>query len=343
MSPEKRIDPPKKVLVVGAGGFAGGFIVSECLRRGWQVWAGVRETTSRVFLTDPAINFLTLDFESEDRMRNALAAALPQGEKWDYIIYNLGATKALTFSEFSRVNHDILRDFTAALENSVGAPEKFLYMSSLSVMGKGDERGFRPFTPKDIPTPDTRYGASKLKAEMLLASSPLPYIIFRCTGIYGPHERDYYLMFQSIAKGVDFSVGMRKQMLTFIYIEDLARALCDALEKAPVRSTYLIAEGRGYSQKEFRRLAARALGRKHVLPLRAPLWVLKIVCAAGGFIGRLKGHPLTLNPDKYKILKQRNWLCDISDAQRDFGFNPTVDLAEGCRRSVEWYRQAGWL
>ncbi len=37
----------KKVLIVGAGGFIGGFIADEALKRGYDTWAGVRESTSR--------------------------------------------------------------------------------------------------------------------------------------------------------------------------------------------------------------------------------------------------------------------------------------------------------
>lgn len=330
----------KNVLIVGAGGFVGGFITAECLRRGWQVYAGVRASTSRRFLTDSRINFITFDFDSAENIQATLQAC---SVKFDYIIYNLGLTKAVSFYEFSRVNHDILRDFLTGMKGAGVVPEKLLYISSLSVMGKGDERGFRPFRPEDIPSPDTRYGASKLKAEMLLASSGVPYIIFRCTGVYGPHEQDYFLMFKSIASGVDFSVGYRKQMLTFIYVEDLARAVCDALAKAPVGNTYLISEPRGYTQAEFRKLAAEALGKRHVLPVKAPLWVLKLVCSASGYLSRIKGKASTLNPDKYRILKQRNWLADVSKAEQDFGFAPQIDLAEGCKRAVTWYRQAGWL
>lgn len=333
----------KRVLVVGAGGFTGGFIVAEGLRRGYEVWAGVRRSTSRRFLTDPSVKFLTLDFDDPASLSVTLRQALPDGERWDCIVYNLGATKALHFLDFSRINHDYLKSFTDALKATGMVPDKLLYMSSLSVMGPGDEKGYTPFTTTSVPRPNTRYGTSKLKAETSLEIGGIPYIIFRCTGIYGPHERDYYLMFKSIAAGIDFSVGYRRQMLTFIYVEDLARAIYDALEKAPANRKYIISEDRAYTQKEFRTIVARKLGKKHVLPVVAPIWVLRCVCAVSGLIGKLKGKPMTLNPDKYRIMKQRNWQADISAARADFGFDPSTSLEQGVSASVDWYRQAGWL
>ena len=50
-----------------------------------------------------------------------------------------------------------------------------------------------------------------------------------------------------------------------------------------------------------------------------------------------------LNNDKYHILSQRNWQCDIEPARRDFGYNPEWPLERGVKAAVEWYKQAGWL
>lgn len=333
----------KKVLVVGAGGFAGGFIVSEALRRGCEVWAGVRASTSRRWLEDSRIHFVEFDFDKPETLRGSLEGALPEGERWDWIVYNLGATKVMRYADFSRINYDYLRDFTDALKRSGKVPEKFLYMSSLSAMGAGDERGYTPFDETMIPHPNTRYGASKLKAEMWLLTSGIPYIIFRPTGIYGPRDRDYFLMFKSIGKGFDFSVGFRRQMLTFIYVEDLAAAVFDALEKAPVGETYDISEPRAYTQKEFRKISAQAMGKKMVIPVRVPLWGLKAVSAVAEKWGVARMKPSTLNSDKYNIMKQRNWRVDVSKARRDFGFAPQTDLRQGVMRSVEWYKKEGWL
>ncbi|MDE6430009.1 MAG: NAD(P)-dependent oxidoreductase, partial [Duncaniella sp.] len=157
-------------------------------------------------------------------------------------------------------------------------------------------------------------------------------------GVYGPHEQDYLMMIKSIDSHFDFGVGFRRQMLTFIYVEDLARAIFDALEKAPVHHKYIISEPRAYSQAEFRRIVAKELGRSLVIPVRLPLWALKIACVVSEKYGAAKLQAVTLNTDKYKIMAQRNWNCDITDAERDFGFRPQINLEEGIRRTVRAYR-----
>lgn len=333
----------KRVLIVGAGGFTGGFICAEGLKRGYEVWAGVRESTSRIWLADPELKFLTLDFEHPDSIAATLRKALPEGNKWDFIVYNLGATKALRFADFSRINYDYLRFFTDAVKITDMIPSKLLYISSLSVLGPLHERDGNEFTEKDIPCPDTKYGASKLKAEMWLATCGIPNIVFRCTGIYGPRDHDYFLMFESIAKGFDFSVGFRRQKLSFLFVEDLACAVFDAIEKAPAGETFNIAEPCTYTQKEFRRLALEALGKPFAISIRMPIWAVKAVSITAEKWGVARMQPSTLNRDKFHILRQRNWAVDSSKAAEMFGFSTHTCLADGIRRSVEWYKKEGWI
>jgi len=49
------------------------------------------------------------------------------------------------------------------------------------------------------------------------------------------------------------------------------------------------------------------------------------------------------NTDKYRIMKQRNWTCDISPLQSDIDFVPAYRLEEGVMKTVAWYRKEGWL
>lgn len=329
----------KKVLIIGAGGFIGGFIADESLRRGFDTWAGVRASTSREFLNDAALKFIELDYSDADSMAAAFSEALPQGEKWDWIVYNLGATKCTNFADFNRINYIFLQNTVDALRKAGKIPEKFLFMSSLSAIGPGDEKNYEPLTSGTIPQPNTRYGVSKIKAETFLQTcSDLSWIIFRPTGVYGPHEKDYLMMIKSIDSHWDFGVGFRKQMLTFIYVKDLANAIFDALQSdKTLRKKYIISEPRAYTQKEFRKIVARQLNKKLVIPVRLPLWITYAASVVAEKYGVARMKPSTLNRDKFKIMKQRNWSCDISDAVEDFGFQARYTLEHGIHETVKAY------
>ncbi|MDE7442780.1 MAG: NAD(P)-dependent oxidoreductase [Muribaculaceae bacterium] len=327
-----------KLLVVGAGGFIGGFIARKSLDLGFETWVAVRASTSRRYLSDERLNFLILDYDDPASLQQALSQALPQGERWRYIIYNLGATKCANFMDFNRINFQYLRNFVTALQQSDLVPERFLYMSSLSALGPGDEKDYTPLTERDIPQPNTRYGLSKIKAESYLDTQiDFPYIIFRPTGVYGPHEKDYLMMIKSIDSHFDFGVGFRKQMLTFIYVEDLVDAMFQALDRGKLHARYNIAEGRAYTQSEFRKIVAEELGGKWVIPVRLPMWAVYAASVVAEKWGQATMKPSTLNRDKFKIMRQRNWDCDISAARRDFGFAPRYDLRRGIHETVKAY------
>lgn len=326
----------KRLLIVGAGGFIGGFICKRALELGYEATAGIRPSTSRRYLDDERLKFLEFDYSSVETIRQGLEST---DETWDYIIYNLGATKCANFLDFNRINFECLRNFATALRDCGKIPQKFLYMSSLSALGPGDEKSYTPLNEQTAPNPNTKYGLSKIKAEQWLETmSGLPWIIFRPTGVYGPHDRDYLMMIQCIDRHFDFGVGFRKQMLTFIYVEDLVEAMFMALERAPLHRKYNISEPHSYSQADFRRITAKLLGRKAVIPVRLPLWVVKCVSYVAEKIGVLTGKPSTLNRDKFRIMKQRNWRCTTDAATADFGFTATTDLRTGLARTIDAYR-----
>ncbi len=328
----------KTLLVVGAGGFIGGFICGEGLRRGFDTYAGVRESTSRRYLGDPALHIVDFDYDSPSDLGRQLREAVPEGG-WDMIIYNLGATKALNFGDFNRINFEYLRNFTEALERNKLMPEKFLYMSSLSALGEADEKNYTPIDSTTVPHPNTRYGLSKIKSEMYLETHPeIPWIIFRPTGVYGPHEKDYLMMIECIDRHFDFGVGYRKQLLTFIYVDDLVGAMFDALASdKTLHRKYIISEPRAYTQTEFRAIVAKALGRKAVVPIKLPLWAAYVASYVAEKWSHISLKPSTLNRDKFKIMRQRNWNCSVAEAEADFGFHADYPLKRGIEETVKAY------
>lgn len=327
------------VLVVGAGGFIGGFIAAEALRRGFDTYVAVRESTSRRYLTDPALKFVVLDYDNTAALGHALREAAPESGKWNYIIYNLGATKCANFADFNRINYSYLRNFVGALEDEGLVPDKMLYMSSLSALGPYGEEDGQPADADTIPHPNTRYGLSKIKAETFLQTRPdFPWIIFRPTGVYGPHEQDYLMMVKCIDRHFDFGVGFRKQLLTFIYVDDLVAAMFDALASdRTLHRKYIISEPQAYTQREFRAIVAKALGGKAVVPVKLPMWAVYAASVVAEKIGALTLKPSTLNRDKFKIMRQRNWTCSVADAERDFGFTCRWPLERGIRATVDAY------
>ena len=338
---------PARVLVTGASGFIGSFLVERALQAGMQVWAGVRPSSSKEYLKDPNIRFANLDFSSEEKLREVLRSIAPH-----YIIHAAGLTKSLRPEAFMEVNAAGTERLARAA-GVCGDLRKFVLVSSLSVMGPAREQEPHvAITDADTPQPNTLYGRSKLEAERRLAvvaaereivGGRLPYCIVRPTGVYGPRERDYFLMVKSVKGHVDFRMSGPKQHLTFVYVTDLVEAIFLSLVRGVQGRAYFISDGRAYPTEEFSALVRRRLGNPWLVTLPIPGWLLRIAAAVGDKVAALTGKPTPVNTDKYNILRQRNWLCDIAPAVEDLGYGPRVCLEEGVGRAVDWYVENKWI
>lgn len=333
-----------KILITGASGFIGSFIVEEALRQGMETWAAVRKSSSRAFLADDRIHFIQLDFDHPELLKQQL-----QGHDFDYVVHAAGVTKCLNTNDFHRVNTIGTQHLVEALM-AVNKPlRKFVYISSLSIFGPvREQQPYQEIRESDTPCPNTAYGRSKLAAEQwldTLASKghPFPYVVLRPTGVYGPRERDYYMMAKSIKSHVDFSVGYKQQDITFVYVTDVVQAVFLALDHGNSGRKYFLSDGEVYQSRTFSDHLRRELGNPWMLRVKAPLWVLRMVTFFGEYWGRLTHQVTALNNDKYNIMRQRNWRCDIQPAVDELGYHPAVRLEEGVRRAVEWYKEHGWL
>ncbi|MCD8306331.1 MAG: NAD(P)-dependent oxidoreductase [Prevotella sp.] len=330
------------ILITGASGFIGSFIVAEALRRGFETWAAVRATSSRKYLKDKRIRFIELDLSNEEKLAEQLS-----GHTFDYVVHAAGATKCRRKEDFYRVNFEGTKNLVSALLRTKMKVKKFVFLSSLSVFGAvREDEPFVPISPSDTPRPNTHYGKSKLLAEQFLMSvgGSLNYTILRPTGVYGPREKDYFMMVKSVAQRMDFAVGFSRQLLTFVYVDDVVAAVFLALDCLKSGGAYFLSDGQSYESKDFSRLVKQTLGmRGPVIRIVLPVCIMRIICLLCGFFGRITGRMTALNKDKFNILSQRNWLCDISPAEHDLGYHPQVQLAEGVRRAVEWYKREGWI
>lgn len=335
------------VLITGASGFIGHRLVALLAEEGYAVWAGVRASSATDGLREAGARLCLLDLESTDGLRTQLRKHRDEQGAWDYVVHAAGLTKALHRDDFDRVNYGNTRRLVALLREEKMVPRKFVFISSLSVYGPLHEHDGLPFsTTADRPAPNTAYGRSKLRAENLLKAlaGEFPSVILRPTGVYGPRERDYYLMAKSVQRHVDVSAGFSPQVLTFVYADDVVQAVSRALEReVPSASVYDLSDGREYSASDFSRLLQKELKAGPLVRLCIPLWALWLISLGAQLGTRLTKRVSTFNLDKYRIMKQRSWRCDIGPARRDLGYSPRFLLPEGVSKTVSWYKKEGWL
>lgn len=329
-----------KILITGASGFIGSFIVEEALKKGLETWAAVRGSSSKAYLQDERINLIALNLSSREELIEQL-----RPHQFDYVVHAAGVTKCIDKRDFRRINTEGTKNLVQALQQLQMPLKRFVYLSSLSVFGAiREQQPYEEIRETDTPQPNTEYGRSKLEAEQWLDTlKDFPYVILRPTGVYGPRERDYFLMAKSIKGHSDFAVGYKRQDITFVYVSDVVQAVFLAIEKGHTGRKYFLSDGEVYQSTTFSDLIHEELGRPWWIRITAPVWVLRIVTFFGEHIGRMTGKISALNNDKYNILRQRNWRCDIQPAIDELGYQPQVKLKEGVRRSIKWYKEQGWL
>jgi nucleoside-diphosphate-sugar epimerase len=300
-------------------------------------------------LQDERIHFIELNLSSEEQLKQQL-----KDIQFDYVVHAAGVTKCLHKEDFFRINTEGTKNLVRALLDLQMPLKRFVYISSLSIMGAiREEQPYKEIREQDKAMPNTAYGKSKLEAEQWLVSlnkelekrneKLLPYVILRPTGVYGPRERDYFMMAKSIQSHTDFAVGFKQQDITFVYVTDVVQAVFLAMEKGQTGRCYFLSDGEVYQSSTFSDLIRKELGNPWWIRITAPLWLLRIITFCGEYMGHITGKVTALNNDKYNIMKQRNWRCDINPARQELGYEPQVKLEEGVRRSIAWYKKNKWL
>ncbi|NOZ56481.1 MAG: NAD-dependent epimerase/dehydratase family protein [Calditrichaeota bacterium] len=325
-----------QVLVTGANGFVGSFLVEELLRRGHSVRCLVRKTSNLQW-----IQHLPVDLVYGEVTRPETLGPAVEGVQQ---VYHLaGVTKARRREDYFRVNAGGTENLLRACEEHAGDLTRFLLVSSQAAAGPS--AGPKPRVESDPPHPLTSYGQSKLEAERIVARfrDQLPVSVVRPPAVYGPRDRDVLILFRYVAHGVNPQLGRGERLVSVVHVRDLVQGmLAVANSEAAVGQTYFVAHPEPVEWSAFGETMARAMGRK-VRKLVLPAWILWPAALVSEIAARLARRPATLNLEKVREIRERYWVCSVEKLRREVGFTASVDLETGVRETVQWYWEHGWL
>lgn len=325
----------RKVLITGASGFIGNFLVREAIARNYQIYAAIRPTSDINKLLDPRIKLVTMDF-SDIAGLIGLLHTLP---RFDFVIHNAGLTQSRKKRKLFEVNSEYTRNFAESLKKANKVPERFIYISSLSAFGPGKPETIEPISNSSIANPVTYYGKSKLEAEKYLKEdSKIPYIIIRPTAVYGPGEKNIFKTIKLIHFGIHFKIGFKKQFFSFIYVQDLSRLIFETLEWNIKNKEYFASDGDLYTSDDLGNIVAKHLNKK-AIHISLPVFLAKAIAG----VNQVFAYFFKLNPiltiDKVNELAASNWNCDTQPLFNDFRYKAHYKLDRGMKETIDWYKE----
>lgn len=321
-----------KVLVTGATGFVGSHLVEALRRRNAEVTALVRSTGKAQAVERQGVRLVAGDLHDPAALERAAAGQ-------DVVFHVAGLVAARDEAEFLRTN----REGTAGLLEAAGRAGVGRFVLVSSMAAGGPSAPGRPHTGSEPPRPVTAYGRSKLAAEQLVRTGPVPWTILRPPMVYGPRDREVLKVFRLARLGIAPVFGEGTQELSAVHGADLARALVAAAmaERAAGR-LYYACHPETFTSAAFVRSVGAALGRS-VRVLRLPRPLGSAALSVTGAAARLSGRPTILTPDKGNEFFQAAWTGDPRPLVEETGWSPEFSLESGLAHTYAWYRSAGWL
>lgn len=296
-----------RVLVTGAAGFIGSRLVARLVAEGARVHAMDLRASDAPGIEAAHVADIT-DAEAVDAV---VAAARPVH------VFHLAGFKERSstpeaFRLASAVNvRGTLNLLFAMVELDPGA-------ASFVAMGTSEEygQGPTPFRESQPEQPLSAYGVSKAEATQLCRafqrSMGVPAVVLRPTIAYGPGQPpDLFLsaLVASLARGERFPMTAGEQTRDFVYVDDIVDAqLLAATTPAAAGRVINIGSGEPVRLRDLAQTVARLMD-------------------AEGLLG--------LGEVPYRTGENMEYRSDVSLAREILGWEPSVSLEEGLRRTIE--------
>ena len=304
------------MLVTGGAGFIGSHLVRGLLERGDRVRVLDNFSTgNRANLADIDVEVIEGELRSYERVHNAVRGA--------EVVFHLGAMGSVPRSvqdplTSTAVNVEgTLNVLLAARDEGV---RRVVFSSSTSVYGSTREL---PTLESTAPDPISPYGVAKLAAERYCISFSRVYhsfetVVLRYFNVFGPRQSPFSqyaaavpLFVTAIAAGEPVTIfGDGEQSRDFTFVSNVVDATVRAAD------------------------APEASGRMFNVASAAPVSVNHVA----DVIGRILERPVQRHHLPPRAGDIRDSWADISAAREVLGWEPSVDLEQGLRLTVESLR-----
>ena len=339
----------RKVLVTGAAGFIGAFLVKKLLETTDDKIVGLDNMNSYY---DPGIKEARLrmlaeadvdghfEFVRGDLCDAALIERLFAENGFDVVV-NLAAQAGVRYSiENPKAYIDSnLIGFFNILEGCRHHPVKHLvYASSSSVYG-GNEKV--PFSEDDrVDSPVSLYAATKKSDELMAAAYSKLYYIpatgLRFFTVYGPMGRPdmaYFGFTEKLRRGDTIKIfNMGDCRRDFTYVDDIVEGVYRVMGGAP--EVRMGADGLPMAAHR-----VYNIGNSHPESLLDFVNTLQRVLVEEGVLSAdydFEAHKelVPMQPGDVPVT-----YADTSALERDFGYKPATPLEDGLRAFAMWYRE----
>jgi UDP-N-acetylglucosamine/UDP-N-acetyl-alpha-D-glucosaminouronate 4-epimerase len=302
-----------RALVTGGGGFIGSNLTRALLERGDEVRVLDNFSTgNRANLDGLDVEVVEGELRSYERVHNAVRGM--------EVVFHLGALGSVPRSvqdplTSSAVNIEgTLNVLLAARDEGI---RRVVFSSSSSVYGP---RRKLPVVEDLPPDPISPYGVAKLAAERYCVSFSRVYesfesVVVRYFNVFGPRQSPFSqyaavipLFTTAISAGEPVTIfGDGEQRRDFTYVTNVVDGTVRAAE------------------------AANASGKIFNVAASSPASVNDVAAAIGSVLGK----PVEKRFEPPRVGDIRDSWADISAARELLGWEPTVGLEEGLRRTIE--------
>jgi nucleoside-diphosphate-sugar epimerase len=330
------MNPKKRTLVTGAGGFIGSHLVESLLANGHEVICLLRRGENPRWIGEMGASLVYGDITEKE----SLLPLLQDVSSVYHLAGRMGGWDKPSY--VYAVNYEGTRNLVDACIESGIKLDRFLFVSSVAAMGPSN--GAQVFDEESTPIPQSHYGKSKLMAEEYLRNrgDGFPFSIVRLPLVYGPRSlRGLYMIFKIVNAGFQLRVGESCTNLGFI--KDIIRGMILAAESAvSLGQTYFLGEDRIYNVSEIYKLISFALGKK-TLKVRIPY---PLVYSLTYVIEKVSDITKTYPPirrDSLSAYIKSNWRITVKKAEKQLNYKTEYPLERGLKATAGWYKEKGLL